>query len=152
VAGWIVAIDPGYTTGVVIGSGADFAARRVNLVRSYDVAWETRDTWFMRLFKQHSAKALVQPITHVVIESFTLTDEQDALQSQIGSEMPSSRVIGLVEGLARVYGLADRIYFQHPRDRYNMRILDGDRARLGRSRHCIDAYRHMRYFVATHRG
>lgn len=139
----LLGIDPGYTSGTClcdqIVSGDNF-----NVIAAIEMDWVHR-LHMLDMLIGNNARAL----RAIVIERFKLFGHEDALRNQIGSEMPSSRIIGAVEALAFKYGIFDRIVFQEPWARKQLSILPQHRSLVGISDHTQDAYRHIRYYIAT---
>jgi hypothetical protein len=142
----ILAIDPGYTTGTCLADHVDFDASTFNVIACVEVDWRDRALFFRATIEAHRDR-----LQAIVIEQFKLTNEPKALAAQYKSEMPSSRIIGLVEGIAYCYGIQDRIVFQEPWQRTQTRIPVEHRQLAGLSRHNQDAYKHLRYYVLSHR-
>jgi hypothetical protein len=87
-------------------------------------------------------------IKAIVVEEFRLFENRTTLHSQINSEMPSARVIGIIELSAQICKL-NCVTFQTPAQRKNVTVLPEHKLLIKRSRHCIDAYLHLRYFVLS---
>jgi len=137
----IIAVDPGYTTGVCavhnIRSGDQF-----DVFSATEINWSQRLAFFSVLLLNHRTT-----IIEIVIERFVLFGYEDAIQRQINSEMPAARVIGAIEGIAEICGLSSKVVFQEPRDRKQVSIIAAHRDQIGLSRHNQDAYRHARYRI-----
>lgn len=144
----IIAIDPGGTTGIAIAehsSGRDF-----QLIQSLEYAWNDRFKIFNLIYANRSR------IKALVIETYRLFENPETLKSQIGSEIPSARVIGIIELSAKVCKL-DCIYFQDPGRRLEVSLLPEHKKLIGhsmkysskRSEHCLSAYLHLRYHILT---
>lgn len=135
----IIGVDPGYTTGVCVIDNV-VSGDQFNVIAAIEVSWSTRFEYFTTLFSAHHGN-----VSAVVIERFKLTANDKMLRNQIGSEMPSSRVIGLVELECYRYKLP--LIIQNNYDYHNMRILPQHRTIVGLSRHNQVAYRHLRYYL-----
>lgn len=136
----IIAVDPGGTTGVTWGK--IIVPGEFKLVGAKEVVWSDR-FWLFWFIVRNQAK-----IKRIVVERFLLYNDPLRLRSQIGSNMPSSQVIGIVEAAANAVGLLDKVVYQGAADRLTMReIPKAAKAILGRSNHTEDAYRHLAYFV-----
>lgn len=144
----IVAIDPGKTTGFCVLS----CPAGVIDPNTYDVYQAHQVEWSDRFFFHAFFCAHRDHIRAIIIERFKLFRNPKTMESQINSEFPSVRVIGIVEAYAELFNLGDRIVFQEPNDRKSAQIPRMHHAALGTSDHVRDAYRHARYFVLTHRS
>lgn len=140
----IIAIDPGGTTGFVYGERiklADF-----DLLGAREVSWEDR-FWLFDFITLNAER-----IQRIVVERFVLYNDPLRLRSQIGSTMPSSQVIGIVECAANLIGKLDKVTYQGAADRLAMkRIPKEHRLLLPRSNHVEDAYRHLAYFFTINK-
>lgn len=136
----IIAIDPGYTSGTAIAERPDARGNFI-LTACLEIAWINR--FYYADFIVTHGKA----IDAIVIERFKLTKHKEALFNQIGSEMPSSRIIGLVEAAAHLAGIFDRIRVQDPYERLSMRIPPDHQTIVGLSNHNQAAYKHLAYYV-----
>lgn len=138
--GLILAFDPGATSGVC---GIEhITGRDFQLVMSFEYAWQERFKIFNLIYAHRlNIKALV-------IERYRLFENRTTLHAQIGSEIPSARVIGIIELSAAICRL-NCITFQDPSDRNSVSVLPEHRALIHRSKHCIDAYKHARFYVLT---
>jgi hypothetical protein len=103
----IVAVDPGYTSGCVLGAYAERDPLGFTFIAANEIEWHTRARFFTAFLGAHAPR-----IRAIVIERFYLFSFPDAVKNQVGSEMPAPRVIGLVEGIAEVFELSDRIVVQ----------------------------------------
>lgn len=139
----IIAIDPGYTSGVCVADNI-ISADRFTVIGAIEVHWVQRFDFFATFFRANAAR-----LDAIVIERFKLFPHIDSLRGQVGSEMPSSRVIGAVEMLAYQHGLFNKLTFQETWTRKQMTILADHRASVGLSKHNQDAYKHLRYYVRT---
>lgn len=138
--GLILAFDPGATTGVAAIEHTN--GRNFQLVMSLEYAWIDRFKIFNLIYLHRAS------IKQIVIERYRLFENKTTLHAQIGSEIPSARVIGLIELSAAICKL-NCITFQDPSDRNSVSVLPEHRQLIQRSKHCIDAYRHARFYVLT---
>lgn len=145
----IVCFDPGYTTGVaVIGNFRAVPAPDLidfDVIAAFDMPWADR-VRATRDIITNNAPA----IRAIVCERFYLFHHEDALKKQIGSEMPSARVIGVIEAEADRAGIFERLEFQETWQRKQARVLPKHMNEIGASRHTFDAYCHARYYARTH--
>lgn len=133
----IVSIDPGKTTGVCAIRYKGKNSFEVLL--SCEVSWESRYTLYDILSRY-------QPV-YIVLESFRLYPHK--AQEQIGSDFPSSRIIGMVEAYAQQLGLAAPT-FQPAVCMQMVEVLPEHKGYLRMtSEHRKDAYKHARYFVVA---
>lgn len=138
--GLYYAFDPGLTSGfcsAIHTSGKDF-----KIVASMEIPWEARFKIFNLMYVNRAN------ITGIIIEEFRLFSNKITLNSQINSEMPSCRIIGIIELSAALCKL-DCVYFQTPSQRLNVEVSPEHAKQLMRSRHAIDSYRHLKYFILT---
>lgn len=140
----LISIDPGYNSGTCIVDSFD-AGGNFNVTACLAIDWSNRFYYYEYITTHGKA------IDAIIIERFKLTGDPDKLRTQFKSEMPSSRVIGLIEAAAYSAGIFDRIVFQEPADRFNVRILPQHYALVGPIKHNQDAYRHMHYYIRMHR-
>lgn len=138
--GLIIAFDPGATTGVAAIEHTN--GRNFQLVMSLEYAWVDRFKIFNLIYLHRAS------IKQIVIERYRLFENKTTLHAQIGSEIPSARVIGLIELSAAICKL-NCITFQDPSDRNSVSVLPEHRQLIKRSKHCIDAYKHARFYVLT---
>lgn len=136
----IVSFDPGGTTGVAVAEHS--SGRNFQLIQSLEVSWQDRLKIFNLIYSNRAR------IKAIVIEEFRLFENKTTLHSQINSEMPSSRIIGIIELSAALCKL-NCITYQKPSQRLNVTVLPEHKALIKRSRHCIDSYLHLRFFVLT---
>lgn len=140
--------DPGGTSGFCCirhTTGRDF-----NVVASYEIPWNDRLKIFNVMYSNRTR------IKAVIIERYQLFKNELTLKSQIGSEMPSARVIGIVE-LAVAICQVQPLVFQEPSVMGNVSILPEHRKLIAkslkypsqRSEHCKDAYLHGRFYILT---
>lgn len=138
--GLILAFDPGATSGIC---GIEHSnGRNFQLVLSLEYAWVDRFKIFNLIYLHRAS------IKQVVIEEFRLFENKTTLHSQINSEMPSSRIIGIIELSTALCKLHPPV-FQSPAQRKNVSVLPEHRNLIKRSRHCIDSYLHARYYILT---
>ncbi len=142
----IVAIDPGRTTGVVIGTvGSQNSPTELRLLEAYEIHWPNRlitvDALFGNMLMGSALPAV--EIEAVVIESFHLYGNKAS--SQIGNEFPSVRVIGYVEMLCWQYHIDQLIKFQSASEIARVQILPQHQQHL-HSEHTKDAYKHFRLY------
>jgi hypothetical protein len=138
--GLILAFDPGKCTGLCCAlhaSGRDF-----KIVSSQEIQWDERFKIFNLFYINRTT------ITAIVIERYRLFSNALTLKSQIGSDIPSAQVIGIIELSAALCKL-DCVYFQNPEDRKNVSVNPEHRSQLLRSRHAIDAYCHLKFHILT---
>lgn len=136
----IIAFDPGACTGVAAIEHTN--GRNFQLVMSLEYAWVDRFKVFNLIYLHRAS------IKAIVVEEFRLFENKTTLHSQINSEMPSARVIGIIELGVALCKLQPPV-FQSPAQRKNVSVLPEHRQLIKRSRHCIDAYLHARYYTLT---
>jgi hypothetical protein len=131
----ILAFDPGETTGFVAGmfdGDKDFG-----LLRCEEIPWENRfsRTWKWLQFYQPD---------YIVVEAFRLYPHR--AMEQIGKDFPSSQFIGIISAYAWKLQLPS-ITLQPASVRSSVKVLPEHRTMIGTSKHIVDAYRHLRYFI-----
>jgi hypothetical protein len=145
----VLGIDPGETTGFV---EARFDDDGFHVVRAADVTWENRFSLMYYLYCGTPQQGpLIEPPDIVIVESFRLYAH--TAHSQIRSDFPSVRVIGMVE--AFLYnlpccrpGVFEDIVFQ-PASSIALVAIEISHRDLVRTVHQSDAYKHVRYFYIT---
>lgn len=145
----IIAFDPGYTTGVAILTDMQRLPPptliRFNVHSAFDFDWNDRFDVIRALLTANAIN-----IDAVVYERYKLFPHADAIANQIGSEMPSSRVIGAIEMKCADLGLTDKLVVQDVWQRDQARILPAHAERVSKNRHINDAYRHAHYYARMH--
>ena len=148
----IIAIDPGRTTGVVIGTvGSQTNPTELQLLEAFEIHWPNRLTAVDALFGNMLIGSPIPAVTveAVVIESFHLYAHK--AKEQIGNEFPSVRVIGYVEMLCWQYHIDHLITFQGASEISRVQILKEHEQHL-HSEHMKDAYKHFRLWCVKHKG
>lgn len=142
----IIAFDPGYTTGVaVIDNFRPLPAPQLvefDVIAAFDIPWQDRIGMVRDLLANNRDR-----IKAIVYEQYKLFPHADAIRQQIGSEIPSARVIGVIEAEADRCGLFDRIVAQETWARKQIAIPVHHGRLLTGSRHRADAYGHAAYFA-----
>lgn len=138
--GLILSFDPGATTGCAVAE--HLSGKEFQLLQSLEYPWQDRFKIFNLIYANRTR------IKAIVIEEFRLFANKTTLHSQINSEMPSARVIGIIELAAQLSKL-DCITFQKPAQRLQVGVQPEHKPLIKRSRHTIDAYLHLRFFVLT---
>lgn len=141
----ILAFDPGYTTG--FAAATNVSGKDYDLALAYEIPFYQRIATIEAIFADYSSY-----IDAIVLERFALSRSAELQRAQTGSEFPSVRVIETVHVFAHLYGLTDKIVFQTPADRKSAKVLEAHRGLVGLSDHVQDAYRHLRYYILTHRS
>lgn len=145
----VLGIDPGETTGFI---EARFDDDGFHVVRAADVTWENRYSLMYYLYCGTPQQGpLVGPPDIVIVESFRLYAH--TAHSQIRSDFPSVRIIGMVEAFLSMLpcctpGEFENIVFQ-PASSIALVAIEKDHGMLLGSAHMIDAYKHVRYFYIT---
>lgn len=137
----ILSIDPGYKSGSCIADQI-VSADNFNLIGAIEVGWFMREDYFKTFFATNHSRLLA-----ILLERYTLDDNEETIRSQIGSEIPSARVIGLIEGLAAAYNLTARVHICERWTKRQVTILPVHQPIVGLSKHNQDAYRIMRYYM-----
>lgn len=135
---YIVAIDPGQTTGV---SQMKYTGERnFELVYCQEIPWDRR-------FK---LRELVKGMSHVVIERFALYESH--AKAMVNNEFPSVRIIGIVDAYCNEFDLLDRVTFQGAQSMQSVLVLPEHTAMTKGSEHRKDSYRHGRYYIVMNSG
>jgi hypothetical protein len=137
----LISIDPGYTSGTCI------ADRGIRSSGSFTVTACIAIEWANRFFYHDFITTHGKAIDAIIVEDFKLTRDPKKLRTQYKSRMPSSQIIGLIDCAAYAAGILDRVIFQEPADKFNVRIPPEDQPIVGLIDHNQDAYRHLRYYV-----
>lgn len=133
----LIAIDPGLTTGIVVGrTDGD----RLLVDSAYVIKWDGRFECLWRLLSSRP--------DHIVMEDFRLFNHKK--DSQVGSVFPSVQVIGTVDAFAWSLQLSDRIHIQQPADRIRVAVLPQHESTVRGITHTVAAYQHLRLFAIVH--
>lgn len=138
---YIISIDPGVTTGVVIARDLDFD-KETYTISAYEVAWAARKNLYTTL-QELGPKALYA----LVIEDFRLY--ADKAKDQINSDFPAVKMIERVTVYAEMLGVEARIVMQGAALRQSVQINPAHYQALRRSKHTQAAYKHLRYFFLS---
>jgi len=134
----ILAFDPGRTTGVSRITVIDRSDKFV-LDFSREIDWAERFESVNNILRE------IGPEDVIVTEAFRLFPHKAT--AQIGSDFPSSQVIGIIEALCFTLQLnPNNIIYQVPGDITKVAVLDQDLPLVAGSPHRIDSYRHARLF------
>lgn len=145
----VLGIDPGVTTGFI---EARFDDDGFHVVRAADVTWENRFSLMYYLYcGTPQCGPLVEPPDIVIVESFHLYAH--TASSQIRSDFPSVRVIGMIEAFLYNMPLSyPREYVGivlQPASVISLVAIQPEHGNMLGSLHMIDAYKHVRYFYVT---
>lgn len=138
----IIAIDPGKSTGVAIGQlrGVDY---EYALIVAEVVPWDMIIVYLSNVLDHYD-----RHIAAVVCESFALYNDTRTMNAQIGSDFPSSQIIGMLKMLLYVKGKLDLLHMQTPSSRKQIKTIPPEhKAMVSSSPHTFDAYQHLRYFI-----
>lgn len=140
----LLSIDPGKTTGACIISVRDDGSS-FDLVHAQEIMWDTRFQQTYDLFNVHR----IDSLSVIVIEAFRLFPGK--AMAQIGSEFPSSQMIGAIEAFSFLLNIPkSNILYQTPVDIQSVKIEVHDLKAVADSPHKIDAYRHARLAYIKH--
>lgn len=143
----VIAFDPGRTTG--------FCEIRVHetllgfeIVQTREIAWEDRFSIGSLL---GDIVSKINPDSYeleaVVVEAFRLFPHKK--DSQVGSDFPSSQVIGIIEAYCHDKGIYEKLVYQPSGNIQRVQVLPEHANFTMGSEHKKDAYRHARYFYLT---
>lgn len=137
---WILAIDPGETTGIVVAKRT--APREFVVTRADDVPWEHR--W-------HIPDMIIGAgYDTVVIEDFRLYHHSRV--SQVNSDFPTVRMIGYVEYALHRNGKQAEPVKQPASIMKSVQILEEHKVHFEGLHHARSAYKHLRYYVLMTQG
>lgn len=148
----VLAFDPGKTTG--------FAEIRIHetlrgfdLVNVREISWDDRLTDLQAIlhgkWSQDSQTRDYESPPQVVLEAFRLFPHKAA--QQIGSDFPSSQVIGSIEAMCFLFGIPEtNIVYQVPADIAKVAVLGDHVNACAGSPHKVDAYKHARLYFLRH--
>lgn len=137
----LISIDPGYTSGTCIADRGDRLSGNFTVTACIAIEWANR------FFYYDTILAHGKRIERIIVEDFKLTRDPKKLKTQYKSRMPSSQIIGLIECAAYAAGILDRVVYQEPADKFNVRIPLEHQPIVGLIDHNQDAYRHLAYFI-----
>lgn len=143
----VIAIDPGYATGVCVADVAPMS-KEYNLLEALTIEWEDRHEALYNLLLKYSIpenNTAQAALGALVIESFVLYPNKAAAQSY--SDFPSVDVIGAVRAFAYLLGLSSKIVMQGAAVRKSARIQAEHYEQVRATKHTRDAYQHLRYYV-----
>lgn len=136
----VIAFDPGGTTGYCVGEYHTEVIGLFAVRESGAIGWSSVCS---RIYELLSAW---RPAV-IVTERFVLYKHKAS--DQIGSDFPSSQVIGIIKAYSSSLGLPAQI-FQNAsvaNGKPQVRILPEHEPLLQTSEHARDAYRHLRYWI-----
>jgi hypothetical protein len=131
-----VSIDPGKTSGVC--SGEVTGKFRFTVSQCIEVPWDNR-------FEGVTEAIRVVNPDFVVMERFRVYAHKAA--DLVGSENPSSQVIGIVELYLWQRQQLDILYYQNASERKAAGVLPEHKHLVMGSAHKVDAYQHLRTFI-----
>jgi len=139
-----VAFDPGGSTGFCEAI-ATLSDRTFQVVKSCTIDWS--DRFKVGDLLQGTDEAPLPDA--VIVESFRLY--QHRAKEQIGSDFPSSQVIGMIEMIAWQIGILDKVVYQPASNISRVQVLPEHKPSVAASEHARDAYRHLRYYILTNK-
>lgn len=145
----ILAIDPGYTTGLCL---AEASADHFQPLDVREIPWGDRFT-VIKAFLDGMFLNQTEPQRTgvVVVERYRL--RQGRAYQQAGSEFPSVQVEAIIQTLLWTIKpelLETAFHFQEPVAMARVSILTNHIEMCIGSEHMKDAYKHARYFAVTH--
>ena len=140
---YILAIDPGLTTGACI---LDATPTGFKVVTAVEIPWAQRFSMLAAFVLDMSSLLPSTPVAFVV-ESFRL--RQGRAFQLSGSDFPSSQVIGAFECLLHMYNMSHLLTMQEPGVMSRVQILPEHFYDVEGSEHKKDAYKHARYYFVT---
>lgn len=144
----VVAFDPGRTTGMCVASDINFKTSTFDIPENREIIWSDR----YKIFDILAAIHLKHNIIAIVIEKFILYPSAQLKGSLTFDDFPSTHITGMIDYAAHDLALHNKIYFQTAAQRKNVQIVPEHYDLLRKSKHCRDAYMHVRYFIKTHRN
>jgi len=143
---FIIGIDPGKTTGLVVVTDINYQTCEYSIVGYKPLEWGRRSA-LLHLLTQYSTGG--NSIDTIVMENFKLYPNKAMDQSY--SEFPSVKIIERVTVYAELLNLADKIVLQMASQRTNVQIPKAHYEAIP-NRHCLDAYQHIRYYIRVNRN
>jgi hypothetical protein len=134
----MLVIDPGLTTGVC--RGVYTGGRTFDVLSCGEVGWD--DRFVLR-------ELVGERPHHIIVESFHLYAHK--AQDQINNTFPSVHIIGMVDALAWIMGIVNRIVYQPASVRTGIQVLPEHESDVKGSAHMHDSYQHLRYYVLTNK-
>lgn len=131
-----LAIDPGQTTGICIGEVT--GKFQFGISQCIEVPWDNRFEGVTEAIRA------INP-DFVVMERFRVYAHKAA--DLVGSENPSSQIIGIVELYLWQRGQLDNLYYQNASERVATKVLPAHAELVKGSDHKRDAYQHFRTFI-----
>jgi hypothetical protein len=157
---YIIAFDPGATTGVCIlystgerAPGSKYVD--INVIKAGQVLWDDRLTLEQWIAVPHrrtqvSGSDPNESELYVIYEGFRLYPHMAAGQAKIRSSFPSVEVIGMIKAWCAQLGIKDDHIIEQPAAlRKSVRLLP-EHSALVKGVHAKDAYRHGRYFIVSY--
>lgn len=143
--GYIISIDPGMTTGLVVASNVNYEAETYDLHMVDQITWDNRADIgrYLQLFYDPAVGRF--ELDAIVIEDFVLYANK--AKDQINSRFPSVSVIERATVYAELLGCAHLITLQMAGLRKSVLIPDHHYVELKRKVHATAAYQHLRYYV-----
>lgn len=139
--GIVMSWDPGGTTGVCVAEWSPRIQGTFRVIYNSVVLWPSRLARIRELIDEYVPET-------TVVESFKLYEHK--AQDQIGSNFPSSQVIGIIEAYLYMTGLNLPVYQSASLicGKPPVLILAEHNALLHHSEHGRDAYKHARYWIS----
>lgn len=140
----VLGVDPGLTTGWCVVQVEDDLPAGFIVLSSGIVKWNERLRLLPSLIDLHRPD-------YTVVERFTLYEHK--AQDQVGSDFPSSQVIGAVDLWLNYRQLSPPILQGAGliAGRPPVKVLEEHEPLLHKSEHGRDAYKHCRYFICAAR-
>lgn len=147
--GFIIAIDPGFTSGLCIARHS--TGKQFRVIKSADILWSNRFSIY------HLITANAPMIKQIVIEEFKLFNNPKTIGSQINSTFPSVAVISIIELSAHLAEISHLITMQSPglihhKGQATISIEDEHKQIIKGSRHRVDAFLHLKYWVLMNKN
>lgn len=146
---YVMAWDPGGTTGVCVGVAAPSVPAGFEVVHSGIIPWANRFSKIRAYIDHYHPE-------HTIVEPFILYKHK--AKDQIGSNFPSAQVIGIIEAYLYMSGCAMPSYqgAYIIAGKPPVQILSEHRPLLYKGKpddmeHGFDAYKHMRYWFEQQR-
>ena len=147
---YVMAWDPGGTTGLCVGLPAPTEPSGFQVVDSAIVPWHNRFSKIRAYIDRYRP-------SHTIVEPFVLYRHK--AQDQVGSHFPSAQVIGIIEAYLFMTGVAMPVYQGAflIAGKPPVQVLPEHKPLLFKgttpadTEHALDAYKHLRYWMQQQR-
>ena len=144
---YIIAFDPGETSGVAVGEYVFHRSFEILLVE--EVKWADRFNRIEEIILTYQQRADHRGVPLIVVcEQWKIFPNM--IQALAYSKCEAAMVEGVIEKILHDHGL-DPLIYQQPKDRLACDVLNADFHWVRGSDHKTDAYQHLRLYVLRNR-